>query len=122
MSIKNKTEIKTQYVTSDNTIFDNYEEAKNHEQFLTRERVLANSLSIFEYNLYLITTEDELEAIKNDSYGENQFHLPEELSYPFYLCETTYDDFYRCYWTLDAVIEHEETLLKALKDVNIQEI
>ena len=39
MSIKNKIEIKERFVTSDNTIFDDYNEALEHERFLIRETI-----------------------------------------------------------------------------------
>ena len=122
MSIKNKIEIKEQFVASDNTIFDDYNEALEHERFLIRENIYSNRLSVYEYSLYLITSEDELDALQNNPYGEHQFSLPEEIIYPLYLCETAYDDFYHCYWTLDAVIEHEKMLIKALEEVNASDI
>ena len=118
--MKNKKEIKERFVASDNTIFDDYNAALEHERNLIREKIYSNRLSVYEYSVYLITSEDELDALKNNPCGEHQFSLPEEITYPFYLCETVYD-VYHCYWTLDAVIEHEEMLLKALKEVNISD-
>lgn len=121
MGIRNKTVIKEQFITSDDMIFNNKEEALEHEYKLIRERLYSNGIQVYEYTIYLITNEEEIEAIKNDIYRDCQFNLPEELSYPFFMCETTYDDYYHCYWTLDDTIKHEESLLEALKNINIKE-
>ena len=122
MNLKNKTVIKEQFITSDDEVFENREEAMEHEYCLIRERLYANSINVYEYNVYLILEEKELNAIKEDPYGERQFNLPDKLEYPFCLCETNYDDFYYCYWTLNDVIKHEEELIEKLKSINIREL
>ena len=38
------------------------------------------------------------------------------------VCETSYDDFYYYYESLDSVIEKEEKRLSELKDINFKEL
>ena len=122
MKLNNKTEIIEHFVTSDNMVFDNREDAVDHEYELTREKLYENSLIVGNYRIYLISDEDELGALANNYYGERTFDLPDNYNLPMFVCETSYDDFYYYYEALDDVIEKEEERLSKLKDINFKEL
>ena len=122
MKLNNKTEIIEHFVTSDNMVFDNREDAVDHEYELTREKLYENSLIVGNYRIYLISDEDELGALANNYYGERTFDLPDNYNLPMFVCESSYDDFYYYYEALDDVIEKEEERLSKLKDINFKEL
>lgn len=122
MKLNNKTEIVERFVTSDNMVFDNREDAVDHEYELTREKLYENSLIVGNYRIYLISDKDDLRALANNYYGERTFDLPDDYELPMFVCESSYDDFYYYYEALDAVIEKEEERLSKLKDINFKEL
>ena len=122
MKLNNKTEIVERFVTSDDMVFDNREDAVDHEYELTREKLYENSLIVGNYRIYLISDKDELGALANNWYGERTFDLPDDYKLPMFVCETSYDDFYYYYESLDSVIEKEEKRLSELKDINFKEL
>lgn len=122
MKLNNKTEIVENFITSDNMIFDNIEDAVDHEYELTREKLYKNSLIVGNYRIYLISEDDELRALANNYYGERTFDLPDNYNLPMFVCETSYDDYYYYYEALDDVIEKEEERLSKLKDINFKEL
>ena len=122
MKLNNKTEIVEHFVTSDNMIYENSEDAVDNEYELTREKLYENSLIVGNYRIYLISDEDELGALANNYYGERTFDLPDNYNLPMFVCETSYDDFYYYYEALDDVIEKEEKRLSKLKDINFKEL
>lgn len=122
MKLNNKTEIVENFITSDNMIFDNIEDALDHEYELTREKLYKNSLIVGNYRIYLISEDDELRALANNYYGERTFDLPDNYNLPMFVCETSYDDYYYYYEALDDVIEKEEERLSKLKDINFKEL
>lgn len=116
--MKTRTVIKTQYITSDNRVFESKAVALNHEEALVREKLQEKSLNVGEYVLYEIENQEELNALMNNTYGEREFCLPDKLNFPIQLCEwCDFDCYYFVYKLLDDVIEEETEMLDSLKSL-----
>ncbi len=104
------------YVTSDNSIFLDKEDAEKHEYDLIAEGILDNPFAVFMmYKIFKINNEEELNALMFYDPETMVFSLPDYYEFPLLLTESDYNGICE-YEMIEDTIDWHDSIADALND------
>ena len=114
-----KEETKMVYVTSDNNLYLDKEEAVAHEYEIISEKILDDPIMIFsEYRIFRINDEFELNALKYTDKENRAVNVDvEEIEFPIIITEKEYGGEYCEYELIEDTLMWYESMAEAFRDI-----
>ena len=114
-----KEENKMVYVTSDNNLYLDKEEAVAHEYEIMSKKILDNPVMVFsEYRMFRINDEFELNALKYTDKENRTVNVDvEEIEFPIIITEKEYEGEYYEYELIEDTLMWYESMAEAFRDI-----
>ena len=114
-----KEETKMVYVTSDNNLYLDKEEAVAHEYEIISKKILDNPIMVFsEYRMFRINDEFELNALKYTDKENRTVNVDVgEIEFPIIITEKEYEGEYYEYELIEDTLMWYESMAEAFRDI-----